>query len=146
MKKDTRYLYNKVQIQIPSGSTCVVLCGTQDSNPTVFAYKNFSNYKIINYEDFFDTCSCILTEFNAPIIALCSTEAFFKAIERSKNKLLVINMSAKQINDKFLDVLNENFQNLVLVTLNMVAPRDDFDIIYHLSGTSYINEATVNIE
>ena len=146
MKKDKRYLYNKVQIQIPSGSTFVVLCGSQDSNPTVFAYKNFSNCKIINYEDFFDTCSCILTGFNAPIIALCSTEAFFKAIERSKNKLLVINMSAKQINDKFLDVLNENFQNLVLVTLDMEPRNDnDFDIIYHLAGTS-INEATVNIE
>lgn len=148
MKKNTQYFFNDVQIKIPSESTCVILCGVQGSGTTAFAYKHFSSHKIINFNDFVESlsCFCMLTEMNAPIIALCATDAFFHSIEKSAGKLLVaVNIPINQLDEELFEVINNHFKNLILITLDMPMQMADFDAIYQIDGT-YINDVTVNIE
>ena len=153
MKKDNKYFYNEVQIEIPSESTCVILCGTQEqdggSNPTAFACKHFFSHKILNFRDFVEvltSCSCMLTGMNVPIIETCATEAFFHSIEKCAGKFVVLNIPVEQLNEELEEVVNNHFKKVILIALNtaQLLGKFDVDAIYHIDDT-HIEYSTICI-
>ena len=130
------------QIKIPSGSTCLILCGDQ-SDTKEFAYKHFPDEKIIDFSDFLESAkdSVIVNNVNGPLIWTCAEENFLHEIEISLDKnLLIVDISRFPFNFKKFEIIKEHFQNVILIAdpsskkIKLLALSKEllanFDVIY----------------
>lgn len=105
------------QIKIPSGSTCLILCGDQ-SDTKEFSHRNFPDEKIIDFSDFLGSArdSVIVNNVNGPLIWTCAEESFLHEIEISLDKsLLIVDISRYPYNFKKFEIIKEHFQNVLLI-------------------------------
>lgn len=140
------------KIKIPSGSTCLILCGDQ-SDTKKFAYKHFPDEKIIDFSDFLESArdSIIVNNVNGPLIWTCAEESFLHEIENALDEnLLIVDISKFPFNFKKFEIIKEHFQNVILIadssfkrTKHLSLSEElleNFDVIY---VTNNIKSVTV---
>lgn len=122
--KTGRIEYQKV-LKIPSDSTCIFLCGVQNSGKTTFAKKWFDHKTIVSSDEHLESIIEIsgVNDLNYEYILNHSIENFLEslAMKSFNDNFLVIDTMciSENYRNVLLDFVSEFFNNIILIIFDV---------------------------